>query len=266
MPSKKGEKSTGELVGRGFISLLIDSRLPDDSKTQKSNLTINELQSLKDTIASEQDMNTYNQYNGIYGALSESVLLGRGATQQFYHGFFRLLRVLENAITAVSYLHQLSIALPSSVADISSLTENLFSSLWLMDETTKEYHLKLIEPSLRELFALDAFLGIVGELYDIKNTKSLMPPIDEFINKSKMLNIKNNILFELLELSNNLSSNRDLIGEVSKYIGFINIGSLKPTKQDISETTKLLKDINVFRGCYVSSILQGLFPGAEGGA
>lgn len=119
--SKKGW--TGEEVGRAVITHLIDEYTALYDPSHKSAFTVSDLERLKSSLTQEYDRKIYNRYIRLYDAILEAVNTSQAMEQQFYHGYYRLLNIIQGAnmdALALSHLDYLPVVMTErQYSDIS---------------------------------------------------------------------------------------------------------------------------------------------------
>ena len=94
------KKWTGEEVGRALITHFIESYIELCIPSQKPSLSVKDLERMKATLEQDHDRKAYNRYVRLYEAIVEAMNTAQTMEQQFYHGFYRLLNVVQGATSA----------------------------------------------------------------------------------------------------------------------------------------------------------------------
>lgn len=93
---------TGEEVGRAVIEHLIDEYRTVFDRSHRSAMDVGQLEQLKAALIMDSDRRAYNQYITLYNGILDLVSQSQSMTQQFYHGYYRLMNVVQETVLAAA--------------------------------------------------------------------------------------------------------------------------------------------------------------------
>jgi hypothetical protein len=102
----------GEKLGKLLIHTLVDDFLSTSDSQHKPAVTMQDINTMKDSIKSSHEGKIYNEYHALYNMLLELFNMNDTQAQQIYHGFFRLATYIEGALAANSIREAITEEIP----------------------------------------------------------------------------------------------------------------------------------------------------------
>jgi hypothetical protein len=95
----------GKEIGKLLIHTLADDFKTNFNPKHKASVTMNDINTMRDSIKSSSEGRVYNEYCALYEVLLALFNWNQATNQQIHHGFFRLITYLEGAISA-EHMHK----------------------------------------------------------------------------------------------------------------------------------------------------------------
>lgn len=93
---------TGKEVGRAVIEHLIDEYRMVFDPSHRAAMDVGQLEKMKAALNRDSDRRAYNQYITLYNGILDIVSQSQSMTQQFYHGYYRLMSVVQETVLAAA--------------------------------------------------------------------------------------------------------------------------------------------------------------------
>jgi hypothetical protein len=98
----------GEEIGKILIHTLVDNFLSNLEPKHKPAITMEDINTMRDSIKSPNERRIYNEYITLYNTLLDLFNMNETQAQQIHHGFFRLTTYIDGALAANS-IHKATI-------------------------------------------------------------------------------------------------------------------------------------------------------------